>query len=155
MTFFHNYIKKVVKAYREIPKFNLVPCHSKSIMPEYKCIYIFIYMKSCLSKVWKSWNKPGKVREFYWKSQKLFLYILFIRNNTFLGQNIHCTHLNSKSCRVKMSGNFWKFCLENLEKSGTNIPAKFEQPLKYSILRSTVVDNFSEKLPYSLLIIKN
>jgi len=69
MTFFHNYIRKVVKAYREIPnidpKFNLAPCHSKSRMPEYKCIYIFIYMKSCLSKVWKSWNKPGKVAESY------------------------------------------------------------------------------------------
>jgi len=152
MTFFHNYIKKVVKAYREIPKFNLVPCHSKSIMPEYKCIYIFIYMKSCLSKVWKSWNKPGKVAESYWKSQKLFLYILFIRNNTFF-RSKHSLHTSKfKSCRVKMSGNF---CLKNLEKLGTNIPAKFEQPWKYSILRSTMVDNFSEKLPDSLIIIKN
>jgi len=45
-----------------------------------------------------------------------------------------------------MSENFWKVCLENLEKSGTNIPAKFEQPLKHSILRSTVVDNFWRKI---------
>ena len=32
---------------------------------------------------------------------------------------------------MKKSGNFKKFCLENLEKSGKNTPTKFGQPCKY------------------------
>ena len=55
--------------------------------------------------------------------------IYIIGNNAFSDRNFHYAHLDSKNCRVKKSGDFWKFCLE---KSGKNIPAKFGQPCLYS-----------------------
>ena len=58
------------------------------------------------------------------KAHNDFSYIFIIRNNAY---RLTFSWLVSKlKLPQKMLGNFWKFCLENLEKSGKNIPAKFE-----------------------------
>ena len=93
----------------------------------------FRHLKSLCVSYWKKRMHP---QDIY---LRIYIYVFIVHicmihiiyiigNNAFSDRNFHYAHLNSKNCRVKKSGNFWKFCLENLEKSGKNIPVKFGQP---------------------------
>ena len=94
----------------------------------------FRHLKSLCVSYWKKRMHP---QDIY---LRIYIYVFIVHicmihiiyiigNNAFSDRNFHYAHLDSKNCRVKKSGDFWKFCLE---KSGKNIPAKFGQPCLYS-----------------------
>ena len=85
-------------------------------------------------KIWKSQeiilgqgkSGTGKVGEFYWKTKNnLEMIHCYWKQCFFISKHPQSIH-RIQNCSAITSGNFWKFCLENLQKS-RKTSAKFGQ----------------------------
>ena len=121
----------------------------------FDCIYQKLknveYKSSWLSKVWKIWDtwsgnnicvrekheKTGKVRGFYYKGYNFYIYLIL---KTMLFR-----------LKIRNECHVFKILPGNSEKSGKNIPARFELPCKSAIVEVEFHSNFREKwLDFSL-----